>query len=48
MIRDLSELTLTTALPMFYEAIASAVAVGCAVGLAAIWLSVGARGGDSS
>jgi hypothetical protein len=48
MIRDLTTLTLENALPLLYEGIAAAIALGCAVGIAAIWLSVSARGGDSS
>lgn len=46
MIRDLSALTLDNGLSILYGAIAASVTWGAVLGVAAVWLSVAARGGD--
>ena len=48
MIRDLTELQLSTLLELLYGGIAAAVLAGAVLGIAAIWLSVVARGARSS
>lgn len=49
MIRELEEVASPElVLQIFYSGLASAVAMGVVLGLCAIWLSVAARGSDSS
>ncbi len=48
MIRELSELTLDGTLAVLYDGIAAAVLSGAVLGIAAVWLSVAARGGSRS
>jgi len=49
MIRELEEVaTPDLVLPLLYSGLASAIAMGVVLGLCAIWLSVAARGSDSS
>jgi hypothetical protein len=48
LVNAFTDLTLDGSLSMLYDAIAAAVAAGVVLGLAAIWLSVAARGGDAS
>ncbi len=48
MIRDVDAVTLDGILDLLYGGLAASVAAGVVLGLTAVYLSVAARGGDSS